>query len=249
MAAFKRVSLKLSGEALGYDDAARARTGALDFAKIEAVAEQLAAIREEGIELGVTLGGGNIWRGRSGGADRSRADHMGMLATLINALGMQDVLEKRGVPCTVLSALNAPLAAESYSPRAAKAAFEAGHIVIFAGGSGCPFFSTDTAAALKACEIGADALLLAKNIDYVYSADPRKDKNAVAYTHLSYDEVVGRKLQATDLTAITLCRENAIPIVAFGLAGEGNLLRAARGEAVGTRIDAACTGGTAARLD
>ncbi len=239
MLTYKRISLKLSGEALGYDaQYAGERIGALDFDKVERIASQLAALHALGVQVGVTLGGGNMWRGRSSGSmDRSRADHMGMLATIINALAVQDALEQMQVPCTVLSAVNAPLVAESYSARAAKAAFDAGKLVIFAGGSGCPFFSTDTAAALKACEIGADALLLAKNIDYVYSADPRKDKNAVPYKHLSYAEVIERKLQATDLTAITLCRENSIPIIAFAMADEENVLRAVKGEAVGTRID------------
>lgn len=239
MLKYKRISLKLSGEAMGYDEnCEKKRNGAIDFDKVEAVGRQIASLHQLGAELGVTFGGGNIWRGRSSGSmDRNRADHMGMLATIINALSMQEVLEQMKVPCTVLSTVNTPLVADNYSARAAKEAFRLGKVVIFAGGSGCPFFSTDTAAALKACEIGADALLLAKNIDYVYSADPHEDKNAVAYKHLSYDEVIARNLHATDLTAITLCKENGIPIIAFAMSDAQNMLRAVRGEAVGTRID------------
>ncbi len=239
MLKYKRISLKLSGEAMGYDDdCEKEKIGAIDFDKVERIAAQIASLHALGVEVGVTIGGGNVWRGRSSGKmDRNRADHMGMLATIINALSVQDELEQMKVPCVVLSTVSVPLAADNYSSRAAKEAFAAGKVVIFAGGSGCPFVSTDTAAALKACEIGADALLLAKNIDYVYSADPHKDKNAVPYKHLSYDDVISRNLKATDLTAITLCRENGIPIIAFAMADAENVLRAVKGEAVGTRID------------
>lgn len=239
MLKYKRVSLKLSGEAMGYDEnCEKPKIGAVDFDKVEKIAEQIAALHKLGVQTGVTLGGGNIWRGRSSGSmERSRADHMGMLATIINALAMQDTLEQMNIPCVVLSAVSTPLVADSYSSRAARSALDGGKVVIFAGGSGCPFFSTDTAAALKACEIGADALLLAKNIDHVYSADPRKDPHAVPYTHLKYDRVISEHLQATDLTAITLCRENSIPIIAFGMADADNVVKAVKGEEVGTRID------------
>lgn len=234
MLKYKRVSLKLSGEALG------GGKETVDFAKAEAVARQLQALQALGVEVGVTLGGGNIWRGRSsGGMDRNRADQMGMLATLINSLALQDCLAKLGVPCRVLTSLEAPRVAEGYTSRGAQAALRAGEVVIFAGGSGLPFFSTDTAAALKAAEIGADAMLLAKNVDAVYSADPKTDPNAVRYTHLSYDQVIAQRLQATDLTAITLCREQRIPILAFAMADAENILRAVRGEPVGTLIDEA----------
>lgn len=239
MLKYKRVSLKLSGEAMGYDDHTdKQRIGALDFDKVERIAAQIARLHALGVQVGVTLGGGNIWRGRSSGSmDRNRADHMGMLATIINALAVQDTLLQMNVPCKVLSAVPVPLVADNYSARSAQVTLNEGKIVIFAGGSGCPFFSTDTAAALKACEIGADALLLAKNIDYVYSADPRKDANAVPYKHLSYDRVIAEHLQATDLTAITLCRENKIPIIAFAMADAENVVKVVTGVEAGTRID------------
>lgn len=232
MLRYKRISLKLSGEALGCD------AGALDFGKVEAVASQIAALHALGVQVGVTLGGGNIWRGRtSGSMDRNRADQMGMLATVINSLAVQDELIGMGVPCKVMSMLSVPRCADTYTSRDALAALDAGLVVIFAGGSGCPFVSTDTAAALKACEIGADALLLAKNVDYVYSADPKTDPGAKPYTHLRYDEVIAHDLKATDLTAITLCKENKIPVIAFAMADPENVLRAVRGESVGTLID------------
>lgn len=232
MLKYKRVSLKLSGEALGGGHET------VDFAKAESVAAQLAALHSLGVEVGVTLGGGNIWRGRSSGTmDRNRADQMGMLATIINSLALQDCLHKIGVPCRVLSSVDMPRVADGYSSRAAQAALAAGEVVLFAGGSGLPFFSTDTAAALKAAEIGADAMLLAKNVDAIYSADPHLDPGAIRYTHLSYDQVIARGLRATDLTAITLCKEQGIPIVAFAMAEADNILKAVRGEAVGTLID------------
>lgn len=239
MLKYKRVSLKLSGEAMGYDEhTEKAKVGAIDFDKVERIASQIKALHALGVQAGVTLGGGNMWRGRtSGEMDRNRADQMGMLATVINSLAVQDALCAQGVPCVVMSMVDVPRAAESYTSRHALEALDAGKVVIFAGGSGSPFFSTDTAAALKACEIHADALLLAKNIDYVYSADPRIDPNAVPYKHLSYAEVIDKQLHATDLTAITLCRENRIPIIAFAMAQEENVVRAVKGEAVGTRID------------
>lgn len=232
MLKYKRVSLKLSGEALGCDHET------VDFEKVEAVAAQLAKLHALGVEAGITLGGGNIWRGRSSGKmDRNRADQMGMLATVINSLALQDCLLKMGVPCRVMSSLDMPRVADSYSSRGAQAALAAGEMVIFAGGSGLPFFSTDTAAALKAAEMGADAMLLAKNVDAVYSADPNLDSGAIRYSHLSYDEVIAKGLRATDLTAITLCKEQNIPIVAFAMAGKENIIKAVSGEAVGTLID------------
>lgn len=239
MLKYKRISLKLSGEAMGYDEHTdKVKVGAIDFDKVERIAAQIKALHDLGVQVGVTLGGGNMWRGRtSGDMDRNRADQMGMLATVINSLAVQDVLCALGVPCVVMSMVDVPRMAESYASRNALAALDAGKVVIFAGGSGSPFFTTDTAAALKACEMRADALLLAKNIDYVYSADPRIDKNAVPYKHLSYKEVIDRELHATDLTAITLCSENHIPIIAFAMADAENVLRAVKGEAVGTRID------------
>lgn len=233
MLKYKRISLKLSGEAMGGSET-------VDFNKVETVAAQVAQLHKLGVEIGITIGGGNIWRGRSSGdMDRNRADQMGMLATVINSLAMQDCLLKMGVPTVVLSSVDMPRVADGYSSRAAQAALADGKVVIFAGGSGVPFFSTDTAAALKAAEIGADAMLLAKNVDAIYSDDPKKNPNAVRYSHLTYDEVIEQNLKATDLTAITLCKEQNIPIVAFAMADGENVLRVVKGESVGTVIDAA----------
>lgn len=231
MVRFKRISLKLSGEALGGAEV-------IDFTKVQAVAKEIALLRGAGVEVGLTLGGGNIWRGRSSGAmDRNRADQMGMLATVVNALAMEAALLEAGVPCKVLSALPVERVCDTFTAQRAEAAFAAGETVIFAAGTGHPFFSTDTAAALKAAEIGADALLLAKNIDGVYSADPKRDPSAARYEHLSYDEVIARNLQAADITAITLCRERRIPILVFAICQEGALVRAARDGDAGTLID------------
>ena len=169
--------------------------------------------------------------------DRNRADHMGMLATVINSLALQDCLVRMGVPTLVLSSVDMPRIVESYSSRAALTALSVGKIVIFAGGSGLPYFSTDTAAALKAAEINADALFLAKNVDAIYSADPKLDHDAVRYSHLSYDQVIAKGLKAADLTAITLCKEQNIPVLAFAMAEEDNIIRAVKGEQIGTLID------------
>ena len=234
MIKYKRISLKLSGEALGGENET------VDFAKVDEIAAQLAEVHALGVEAGVTIGGGNIWRGRSSGKmDRNRADQMGMLATIINSLALQDSLLRLGIPCRVMSELDMPRLADSYSSRGAQAALSAGELLIFAGGSGLPFFSTDTAAALKAAETCADAMLLAKNVDAVYSADPHLDSSAVRYTHISYDAVISKGLKATDLTAITLCKEQRIPILAFAMAEKGNIIKAVNGEPVGTLIDSA----------
>ncbi len=223
---YKRVSLKLSGEALS------GKGEILDFDAVTDIADQLRLLREDGVEVGVTIGAGNIWRGRSGGEmDRNRADHMGMLATIINSLALQDSLEKMGVPSVVMSSVDVPRFCESYTARGAKEALANGKVLIFAAGSGLPFLSTDTAAALKAAEIGADALLLAKNVDGVYSADPNIDKTAVRYERLTYQQVVEQNLRATDLTAITLCMEQQIPILVFSMKEKGSILRVVRSEA------------------
>jgi len=229
---FKRILLKLSGEAMG----GAGKT--IDFDAVEHTAAQLVSLQKLGVETGVVLGGGNIWRGRSSGdMDRNRADHMGMLATVINSLAVQDAVEAQGGKCSVLSAVEMQRFCETFSAREANARLKNGEIVIFAAGSGSPFFSTDTAAALRAAEIGADALLLAKNVDAVYSADPVKDPNAVRYSHLTYDEVISQDLKATDMTAITLCREQKIPILVFAMKESENILKAVQGGDVGTLID------------
>ena len=209
---YHRVLLKISGEALSSEDAV------ICSDTVQKTVSHLKALWNKGIQIGVVVGGGNIMRGRSAeGMERNRADHMGMLATAINSLALQDALEAAGVPCVVQSAVDLDRFCEPFTARGAKQALSEGKVVIFACGSGCPFFSTDTAAALRAAEIGADALLLAKNIDAIYSADPKTDPKAVRYSRISYDRVVAENLRATDLTAITLCKEQKIPIRAFAL--------------------------------
>ena len=228
---YQRVLLKLSGEALS------APGETLSFDVIEKTAEQIAQAARLNVQIGVMVGGGNIWRGRSSGEmDRSRADNMGMLATAINALAMQDALLRIGTECTVLSAVDMQKFCDTFSARSAHALLSKGHILLFACGSGHPYFSTDTAAALRAAEIGADVLLLAKNVDAIYSADPKLDPSAVRYERLSYKEVIEQDLRATDLTAITLCREQNIPILAFGLKEQDSIVRAVKGERIGTLI-------------
>jgi uridylate kinase len=225
---YKRVLLKISGEALSSKDSA------LCEETILATAEKIAALQKQGVEIGVVVGGGNIMRGRSAGEmERNRADHMGMLATAINALALSDALCRLHAPNTVLSAVDMPRFCDTFSSRAAKSALEEGKVVIFACGSGCPFFSTDTAAALRAAEIGADVLLLAKNVDAVYSDDPKTNPQAVRYSNLTYDRVIAENLHATDLTAITLCREQGIPIHVFALK---EILSVFASEGIGTYI-------------
>ena len=225
----KRVLLKISGEALSTSERP------VCFEKIEKTAADVKMLHDAGIQVGIVTGGGNIMRGRDAEAqDRSRMDNMGMLATAINALALQDCLIRLGVPTVVMSAVAMHRFCEEFTARGAVEALESGKVVLFAAGSGCPYFSTDTAAALRALEIKADALLLAKNVDAVYSADPKKDPNATRYSHLTYRKVLADNLQATDLTAITLCREQNMPILVFALKEIG---RVAAGESVGTRID------------
>lgn len=231
---YKRVLLKLSGEALSTPEES------LSFDVIERTAAQLMqAAAATGVEIGVVVGGGNIWRGRSSGEmDRSRADQMGMLATAINSIALQDTLQRMGAGCTVLSAIEMPRFCDTYTARGAEKLLREKQIVLFACGTGHPYFSTDTAAALRAAEIGADILLLAKNIDAVYSADPKADPSAIRYETITAGEVIEKRLQATDLTAITLCAEQRIPIRAFGLKEQDSILRAVRGEKIGTLITA-----------
>ena len=227
---YQRVLLKISGEALSTTERP------VCFEKIEKTAADVKMLHEAGIQVGIVTGGGNIMRGRDTvEQDRSRMDNMGMLATAINALALQDCLLRLGVPTVVMSSVAMYRFCEEFTARGAVEALEAGKVVVFAGGSGCPYFSTDTASALRALEIKADALLLAKNVDAVYSADPKKDPNAKRYDHLTYQKVLEDNLQATDLTAITLCREQNLPILVFALKEIG---RVANGEKVGTRIDA-----------
>ena len=228
----KRVLLKLSGEAL-----ANGSGEIYDITFVDRVAAVLKECSDKGYELGIVVGAGNIWRGRQGGdMDRVRADHMGMLATTINALALQDTFINQGLDATVMTAVEMNTFAQQYTTRDAIAALETGKVVIFGGGLGAPFFSTDTAAALRAAEIKADAILMAKNIDGVYSADPKKDKNAVRYDEITYQEVIAKELKALDLTATAFCMDNDIKAYAFELKDPMNIYRVAMGEKIGTEL-------------
>ena len=229
---YKRVMLKISGEALS-----GANGFGFDFDTVSRIAKEVKEIVDMGIEVGLVVGGGNIWRGRSGeGMDRTTADHMGMLATCINALALQDALEGIGVKTRVQTAIEMKEIAEPFIRRRAVRHFEKGRVVIFGAGSGNPYFSTDTAAALRAAEIEADVILLAKNVDGVYDKDPNKFADAKKYDTLTYMEVIEQGLQVMDTTATTLCMDNNIPILVFGLEGDGNIKRAMLGEKIGTIV-------------
>ncbi len=231
---YRRVLLKLSGEVLmgsaGYG---------IDSATIERIASELVDVRRAGVELAVVIGGGNIFRGLTGaasGMDRASADYMGMLATVMNAVALQDAIERQGETVRVVSALHVKEVAEPYIRRRAVRHLEKGRIVIFAAGTGNPYFTTDTAASLRAMEIGADVVLKGTKVDGVYSSDPAVDDNAVRYDRLSFTEALTRKLGVMDATAMSLCRDNDMPIMVFNINEPGNLLRAVRGEAVGTMV-------------
>ena len=229
---YKRILLKLSGEAL-----AAGGDGILNFDFIDEVAKVLVRCREAGVEIGVIVGAGNIWRGRQGGEmDRTQADHMGMLATAINALALQDRFNAAGLDCVVMSAVEMPEFADTFNIRNAKRALTEGKVVVFACGLGQPFFSTDTAAVLRAAEISADAVLMAKNIDAIYTADPKKDPNAVRYEEVTYKEVLEKELKALDLSATTFCMDNDICCYAFGLHDPENIYRVVMGEHIGTEL-------------
>ncbi|WP_166237913.1 UMP kinase [Paenibacillus turpanensis] len=232
---YKRVVLKLSGEALS----GQAGYG-IDAGMITTVAEQVQDVVELGVEVAVVVGGGNIWRGISGsakGIDRATADYMGMLATVMNALALQDGLEKIGVPTRVQTSINMQQVAEPYIRRRAIRHLEKGRVVIFAGGTGNPYFSTDTTAALRAAEIEAEVILMAKNkVDGVYSADPFKDANAEKYERLTFLEVLNKGLGVMDSTASSLCMDNNIPLIVFSITEQGNIKRAVLGEKIGTVV-------------
>jgi uridylate kinase len=232
--AFKRILLKLSGEALAGEGGF-----GIDPAVIRAIAEEIREVHALGVEIGIVIGGGNVIRGVAAsaqGMDRASADYMGMLASIINGLAMQDSLEKIGLSTRVLSALEIPAVAELYIRRRAIRHMEKGRVVIFAGGTGNPYFSTDTAAALRAAEIHAEVVLKATKVDGVYSADPEKDENARRYEKLDYLEVLQKSLAFMDQAAIALCRENSLPIVVFDMSVSGNIRKAVAGESVGTRV-------------
>ena len=231
-AKYKRVLLKLSGEALSAN-----ADGILNFDFITDIAGVLKKCLDEKVQIAVIVGAGNIWRGRQGGKmDRVRADSMGMLATTINALALQDTFVAEGIDAKVMTAVEMNAFADRYSPREAVAALEAGKVVILGCGLGSPYFSTDTAAVLRAAEIGADAVLMAKNIDGVYSADPKKDASAVKYEEITYSEVLAKELKALDLTATTFCMDNDIKAYAFELRDPMNIYRVVMGEKIGTEL-------------
>jgi uridylate kinase len=232
--AYQRILLKLSGEALLGDE-----DYGIDPAIIGRIANEVLEVRKTGVEVAIVIGGGNIFRGAGlaeSGIDRVTGDHMGMLATLMNSLALQDALEKAGADARVMSAISVHAVSEDYIRRRATRHLEKGRVVIIAGGTGNPFFTTDTAAALRAIEIGADIVLKATKVDGVYSADPKIDKNAVLHESLSYDEVIEGKLRVMDTNAIVLCRDQGMPIRVFNVFGSGNLIKIVRGEKVGTII-------------
>ena len=232
---YKRVVLKLSGEAL----AGQVGYG-IDPVTVDDIAGQIQELAEQGIDVAVVNGGGNIWRGLSGaskGMDRATADYMGMLATIINSLALQDALETRGVPTRVQTAIEMRQIAEPYIRRRAIRHLEKSRVVIFAAGTGNPYFSTDTTAALRAAEVEADAILMAKKgVDGVYDSDPKLNPNAKMFTKLAYLDVIQKKLKVMDSTAISLCMDNKIPIVVFNIDKKGNILKAAQGEEIGTLV-------------
>ncbi|MCS6765312.1 MAG: UMP kinase [Candidatus Protistobacter heckmanni] len=234
MPAYKRVLLKLSGEALMGDDAF-----GINRATIEGMVNDIAEVVRSGVQLAVVIGGGNIFRGVAGGAagmDRATADYMGMLATMMNALALQDGLRQAGVEARVQSALRMDQVVEPYiRPRAIRQ-LEEGRVVVFAAGTGNPFFTTDTAAALRGAEVGAEIVLKATKVDGVYSADPKKDPTATRYATISFDEAIARHLQVMDATAFALCRDQKLPIKVFSIVKPGALLRVVRGEDEGTLV-------------
>lgn len=232
--AYRRLLIKLSGEGLAGERGFGIQPGV-----ISGIAEQIREVHDLGVQISLVIGGGNIIRGMTAaaqGMDRAQADYMGMLASVINAMALQDSLEKAGVPTRVQTAIQIAQVAETYIRRRAIRHLEKGRIVIFAGGTGNPFFTTDTAAALRAAEIGADVVMKATQVDGVYSADPNSDPSAHRYTELTFAEALQRDLRFMDQAAIALCRENDLPIVVFDMGVKGNILKAVRGESVGTLV-------------
>ncbi|NLP14509.1 MAG: UMP kinase [Clostridium sp.] len=231
-AKYKRVMLKISGEAL----AGEKRQG-IDTETINEISSRIKEIYDMGVEVAIVVGGGNFWRGRSGkGMDRTTADHMGMLATVINALGLQDALEANGIPTRVQTAIEMRQIAEPYIRRKAVRHLEKKRIVIFACGTGNPYFSTDTTAALRAAEIDAEVILLAKKVDGVYDCDPMVNPNARKFDRLSFLDVLNKELGVMDSTAASLCKDNNIPIIVFGLNEPDNIIKVVLGENIGTTI-------------
>ena len=235
---YKRILLKVSGEALGEKTASGDGFG-LDFKKIGEVCEAIKECVDMGVQVGLVIGGGNFWRGVKNGTgkmQRSHADAMGMLATVMNAIAVADVLTQYGMDARVLTAVEINKYAEYFTRDLADRYLNEGKVVLFAAGTGNPYFSTDTGAVLRGVEIEADAVLMAKNIDGIYSADPKKDPTAVKYDQLTYNEVLEKGLKATDVTAMALAMDNNMPMVCFGLAEENSILRVVRGEKIGTTV-------------
>ncbi len=232
---YRRVLLKITGEALG-----ETGTGlGICPERIREIAREIAEVRELGVQVVVVVGGGNIFRGvssRHQGIDRATGDYMGMLATVINALALQDALEKQGVPTRVQSAITMAQVAEPFIRRRAVRHLEKGRVVIFAGGTGNPYFSTDTAAALRANEIGADVVLKATKVDGIYSEDPKKNPRARRYDRITYQQALDQRLEVMDATAFAMCRDNAMPVVVFDLFRRGNIKRVVTGESIGTLV-------------
>lgn len=232
---YKRVVLKLSGEAMAGE-----KGFGIDPNIIKVIAEEIKEVHELGVEIAIIVGGGNIWRGETGeqlGMDRAQADYMGMLATVMNGLALQDGLENVGVPTRVQTAINMSEVAEPYIRRRAIRHLEKGRVVIFTGGTGSPYFSTDTTAALRAAEINADVIMMAKNnVDGVYSADPNLDASAIKYDELTYLDIINKSLNVMDSTASSLSMDNEIPLVVFKLNEKGNIKKVILGENIGTNI-------------
>lgn len=232
---YKRILLKLSGEALG-----GASGFGIDVNEAESIASRIKEVHDMGVDVAVVIGAGNLWRGKQGlehGMDRSTADYMGMLATVMNAMSLMDALERQGVLTRVMSAIEMRAIAEPYIRRRAVRHLEKGRVVIFGAGTGNPFFSTDTAAALRATEVDAQVVIKATKVDGVYDSDPKKNPNAKKFDQLNYIEVLNRRLEVMDSTAITLCMENNLPILVLNLWDSNALLGALRGEAVGTLVN------------
>jgi len=231
---YKRIILKVSGESLAGD-----LGYGLEQATLQRIAEEVAQINALGVEVGIVVGGGNIWRGitgSEGGMDRATADYMGMMATMMNALALADAIEKTGVNCRVQSAIEIRAVCEPYIRLRAVRHMEKGRVVIFGAGTGNPYFSTDTAAALRAAEIHADAILMAKKVDGVYSDDPRTNPDAQMYRRLSYMEILRNELHVMDSTAASLCKDNKIPLIVFNIQNKGNMVKAVLGEDIGTYL-------------
>ncbi len=229
---YKRVLLKLSGEAL----AGNLKTG-IDTDTLSSISERISELYKLGTEISIVVGGGNFWRGRSGkGMDRTTADHMGMLATVINSLALQDALENKGIPTRVQTAIEMRQIAEPYIRRRAVRHLEKKRVVIFACGIGNPYFSTDTTAALRAAEIDAEVILKATMVDGVYDSDPKKNPNAKRFETLSFSEALSRRLEVMDSTALSLCMDNNIPLIVFDMMNPDNIIRVVCGENIGTTL-------------